>query len=229
MCHLKRHVKIHQTDHFPFACQVEGCTEKFNKRSKLERHVRWHQGEGPYPCTTEGCRESFASTSARAKHVARKHTSKRHRIANANATAEKKYKCPHSKCDEVFSTMSELKQHQSEQLHRTCSECGAESIDANHKLTHRAPLMQRKVFFCEFPNCVASFTKRSNLSAHVLSTHENYRPFECEECGMKFSLKQSWKRHSVRCERKQNETKRLRLYERLVSGEAKLPDEIEAQ
>lgn len=65
-----------------------------------------------------------------------------------------------------------------------------------HMKTH-AP--QRDVYRCPREGCGRSYTTVFNLQSHILSFHEEQRPFVCEHtgCSKTFAMKQSLWRHSV--------------------------------
>jgi DNA-directed RNA polymerase subunit RPC12/RpoP len=46
------------------------------------------------------------------------------------------------------------------------------------------------------PKCNKVYSTKKNMELHMEAVHSGQKPFECEECGMKFSRKESFKRHT---------------------------------
>jgi uncharacterized Zn-finger protein len=80
-----------------FACEHRGCTDSFNTRFSLKRHMKTHNGEKPFAC--EFCSKSFAEKSTLVRHL-RIHT------------GEKPFSCSYSNCGRTFSDRTNLKRHE---------------------------------------------------------------------------------------------------------------------
>ena len=65
--HLKRHVRlIHQGQ--KYVCSI--CQLKFNKKSKLHKHLfSYHDFQKPYPCTLYNCRKEYFKKSQLVSHI----------------------------------------------------------------------------------------------------------------------------------------------------------------
>ena len=80
-----------------FLCQHPGCSDGFNTRFSLKRHVKMHTGEKPYPCTQ--CPKSFAEKSTLIRHL-RIHT------------GERPFACSWTGCERVFSDRTNVRRHE---------------------------------------------------------------------------------------------------------------------
>ncbi|XP_043333769.1 transcription factor IIIA [Cervus canadensis] len=214
--HLSRHALIH-TGEKPFVCTASGCDQKFNTKSNLKKHFeRKHENQQKqYACSFEGCKKTF-----------RKHQQlKTHQCQHTN---EPLFKCAHEGCGKHFASPSSLKRHgkvhegyicQKEcsfvaktwtellkhmrETHKEDIRCGVcqktfkrKEFLRQHMRTH-AP--NRDVCRCPRAGCGRTYTTAFNLQSHILSFHEEQRPFVCEHagCGKTFAMKQSLSRHAV--------------------------------
>ncbi|XP_070327227.1 transcription factor IIIA [Odocoileus virginianus] len=214
--HLSRHALIH-TGEKPFVCTASGCDQKFNTKSNLKKHFeRKHENQQKqYACSFEGCKKTF-----------RKHQQlKTHQCQHTN---EPLFKCAHEGCGKHFASPSSLKRHGKVHEGYTCQKecpfvaktwtellkhmrethkedirCGVcqktfkrKEFLRQHMRTH-AP--SRDVCRCPRAGCGRTYTTAFNLQSHILSFHEEQRPFVCEHagCGKTFAMKQSLSRHAV--------------------------------
>ncbi|CAG2120416.1 unnamed protein product, partial [Medioppia subpectinata] len=66
---------------------------------------------------------------------------------------------------------------------------------------HNPDAKPRKVvnkFRCEWTGCAKAFQTRGFLTAHVRQVHTDERPFECPQCGRRFSNNQ-YLQHHIKC------------------------------
>ena len=80
-----------------FLCTNPGCSDGFNTRFSLKRHLKIHSGEKPFPC--HQCPKSFAEKSTLVRHL-RIHT------------GEKPYGCTWAGCSRTFSDRTNVKRHE---------------------------------------------------------------------------------------------------------------------
>uniref|UniRef100_A0AAA9TYZ7 Transcription factor IIIA n=2 Tax=Bos TaxID=9903 RepID=A0AAA9TYZ7_BOVIN len=214
--HLSRHALIH-TGEKPFVCTASGCEQKFNTKSNLKKHFeRKHENQQKqYTCSFEGCEKTF-----------KKHQQlKTHQCQHTN---EPLFKCAHEGCGKHFASPSSLKRHgkvhegyicqkqcsfvaktwtellkHMRETHKEDIRCGVcqktfkrKDFLRQHMRMH-AP--ERDVCRCPRAGCGRTYTTAFNLQSHILSFHEQQRPFVCEHagCGKTFAMKQSLSRHAV--------------------------------
>ena len=82
-----------------FLCEQPGCSDGFNTRFSLKRHLKMHTGEKPYPCTQ--CPKSFAEKSTLVRHL-RIHT------------GERPFQCTWPSCTRSFSDRTNVRRHEAQ-------------------------------------------------------------------------------------------------------------------
>eukprot|EP01083_Nonionella_stella_P213177 769078_1 len=225
--HLKRHILSH-SDERKFECPKDGCSCSFRTKSHLNRHMKYHEkwecltcgycsktfrkrhqllshehshtnGPLPFPCTAPGCTLRFKLLQSRTRHFKREHRSK---------PAAPTFICALPGCEDVKLDCYEALRTHNDSSHPdlkvyVCPVCGKHfQFDAwlkKHVAVHSAPVSDRKTFTCEFDGCGRSYTKKSNLNAHVRSVHSSSQ-FVCgiDGCAESYSLKQALRRHQER-------------------------------
>ena len=173
-----------------FIC--EECNQSFSAMKYLRKHQRIHEGTTTYCCSE--CNESFSSLGDLNMHKILVHYSvkcvyncsecdktfayhcllkKKHmRSHNKEPQNPNSYKTPCLKCNESFSTPSDLQQHK---------------IDCHPQ-----------IYCIPCPECDKSLDSQNNLKTHLQShstIHTEARPFICSECDRSFIAINNLKRH----------------------------------
>ena len=193
--------KEHEKIHIDAQIQCEVCSQIFNRRHDLKKHMMKHTGEKPFKCTY--CPKAFAD-----KLVCQKHE-KTH-------TGEKECECPH--CHKKL-TQSGLYRHLKE-VHlgikpHKCDICG-KGLPSKSKLTihlrvHNRPERVNK-YFCDM--CKKGFASKKGLSKHKRTEHKIIKAdkistkllnkekqkemLKCEICSQEFTHQYPLKKHMMR-------------------------------
>lgn len=126
------------------------------------------------PCPWEDCHKSF-NRQARLKEHLRSHTNTR------------PFKCPYVPCSKAFLRDSHLKHHVKSQHIKlrdhpcTFEGCDKSFVTATRLRRHIETHQDKDRFRCDYPDCHQTFRKQGTLDRHILSFHENIKPFPCEE------------------------------------------------
>jgi len=79
-----------------------------------------------------------------------------------------------------------------------CKVCGEYQKSRRFLVIHMTEHFDTKIgthgFKCDYPDCSSSFKEQSKLRRHKI-VHSGLKPFKCEFCDMKFSLKHNMKMH----------------------------------
>ncbi|XP_030618303.1 transcription factor IIIA [Delphinapterus leucas] len=183
---LKKHFeRKHENQQKQYVCSFEGCKKAFKKHQQLKTHQCQHTNEPPFKCTHEGCGKHFASPSSLKRH----------------GKVHEGYMCQ-KECSFVAKTWTELLKHVRE-AHKediTCDVCQKTFKRKDFLKQHmRIHAPERDMCRCPREGCGRTYTTVFNLQSHILSFHEEWRPFVCEHtsCGKTFAMKQSLSRHAV--------------------------------
>lgn len=229
--HLKQHIKAWHTHERKYVCPRDGCDKSFVTGTRLRRHQAVHEGADRFRCAD--CGQSFRKKETLHKHIRRDHLNqpafecpepgcaaafpskpslKRHRD---KAHGEAKFWCAECPAPVGFTTESLLQQHIRHE-HQGCIFCDYRpasrwELERHVEMRHSGKTLQdRRTHACTHAGCGKSFTKRSNLNAHVRTAHEGFR-FVCgavdlsgllfdawdpaQGCGAKFSAKSRLEDH----------------------------------
>lgn len=203
---LRRHVAAaHDGQGRLFQCTgYAPCTESFRKHQTLQRHIRSSHLElrkYPYtyidPRTSVACNAAFDAPGSLRNHMDRQH------------------KEPQFACDECFgdndehgnpqklkfTTKALLTKHIQEE-HVLCMFCNLkcssqQSLQQHLESSHSGlPLAERKMVPCTEPGCGKSFTKKSNLNAHLKNVHWGEK-FACGETDLRETTAGAWDGHDA--------------------------------
>ncbi|BFF99348.1 zinc finger protein 624-like [Drosophila madeirensis] len=173
----------------PFKCEI--CSKGFVDESRLQAHMRVHDGSLLFPCTEPGCDKSFGAWLALRVHL---------RGHDGSGTW---YTCDQESCSRGYRNKHALRVHKRNvhgigkniKLH-VCEFCGKvmkSAKDLNiHLYTHKDK-MERQ-YACEEPGCSRRFHKKPMLAEHVLR-HKGIKNFKCPHCGLKKTTKNELKIH----------------------------------
>ena len=99
------------------------------------------------------------------------------------------------KCDKLFDSNSELKDHYSEHPNQS-----GQTSNTSRK------------FVCLYSGCHKSYVNSNDLKIHIMAKHTNRRPFKCEECIKTFVTKSHLKSHQ------KTHSKRRKFHYKLKRG-----------
>ncbi|XP_065884322.1 transcription factor IIIA-like isoform X1 [Dysidea avara] len=213
--HLKRHIQMSHSEEKPFKCSWEGCGATFSVAYNLKKHKKRHDLPNPYSCEEDGCDCSFRKRSQLLNHVESCHPGRKQysctvESCSAQFTSKQKlekherrhvegYNCPRPDCDVNVPTWTALQEHiKSHPKSFKCTLCD-ETLPSRielqqHKSIHNLESKDVTITLtCPFEGCNRSYSKQSNLQAHIDAFHEGLKPFKCkhEGCSSCFAFKVS--------------------------------------
>ena len=189
---LRKHQESHQGQSKHQCTGYPPCNEKFRKHTTLQKHVALvHLQQKPFPCTYideetgEQCTHAYDTFGRLQSHQGRVHDGPRYWCTICNGDDEAMTQSQSNSEELVgFSTYGELQNHSKRVHPPVCEECSTvfpsqRALRKHVEVKHSGlELKDRKVFFCEAPDCGKTFTRQNNLRAHVRNSHENRR-FVC--------------------------------------------------
>ncbi|KAK2790085.1 hypothetical protein FQN51_002511 [Onygenales sp. PD_10] len=160
---LERHVRLVHS----FKCPL--CPEVYSFLSEMQEH---QQKSGHAYCSSCDC--YFLSVNS-----SKSHTEKFH---------EKDFKCP--LCPEVYSSLSEMQQHQQKSGHAYCSSCNCLFLDAHSSTRHTKLHKETINFHC--PTCEIGFATEAAQREHQKSKDHAF----CKRCDEPFNNETAAKKHT---------------------------------
>ncbi|KAJ9152077.1 Transcription factor iiia-like protein [Pleurostoma richardsiae] len=176
---LRRHAAVHEGAE-RFRCRgYNGCNATFRKHSTLARHVRTeHLGEKAFLCTNDDCGAGFDTLGEMKRHVAREHGELRFWCDECGTTAAG------GNADgdgpRGFRTQAQLEAHIRKE-HVSCIFCETKftkqgDLEQHVEIYHSTLTVEdRKTVPCAWPGCSKTFTRKSNMTAHLKTAHEGVR------------------------------------------------------
>ncbi|XP_002134664.2 zinc finger protein 595 [Drosophila pseudoobscura] len=171
--------------------KCDTCSKEFVDDSRLQAHMREHDGHLLFPCTEPGCDKSFSRLQDLNVHL-REH--------EGTGTW---YTCNQEGCSKSYRHKGTLVMHKRQshgigpklKLH-VCEFCGRvlNSLAAlnHHRFTHKDKLV--KPYACEEPGCSVRFLSEEKLKVHMMR-HRGIKNFTCPHCGAKKTTKNELKLH----------------------------------
>lgn len=185
---LQHYRKVHKISGYLMCCGV-----KFNKRSRMLDHIRYHQSSQKDPEVLRKfekekedaqIREFFTMKCELCSDVefetllrATQHYRKVHKVRGY-------LKCCGSKCFRRCQILEHIRYHTDPDGFR-CKQCGKickNKYSLKRHISHHAPLSSR-VHKCSL--CPSSFALRGLLNSHIKQNHsaKNGETFPCDKCG----------------------------------------------
>ena len=198
---LRRHQRAHEEKN-KFRCKdYTPCSETFRKQATLDKHVSLvHLNQKPFLCgyvTDEAsrgrCQHAFESTYKLELHRGRVHRVVRYWCTLCISEKAGSPNCSDANGEELapstgFATNALLQAHIEATHPPICTHCNrsfasARGLRSHHKTAHNPDitLEDRRKFCCDVLGCARSFTRKSNLEAHVRALHAPAQKFVCGE------------------------------------------------
>lgn len=165
-------------------CPVKGCKKVFDRKVRLQDHLRSHNNERNFKCQHPGCTKAFLRDSHLKHHVKNQHTEIRD------------YHCTWDGCDKSFTTGTRLRRHisthEAKEQFRCRGYTGCDKTFRKQETLERHILADHqniKPFPCDHVDpdtgvpCDKAYDTAESLRSHVRAKHEATEPrFSCEEC-----------------------------------------------
>ena len=171
---LQNHMSVHERK----ILQCLDCTEEFNSKKRLERHIaQKHDRSKLFKCSH--CDSAFVQEKHLLDHIAFVH--------------EKKISNLCSLCGKNFRTQGELKKHikydhelEGQKTHE-CEECEKTFKNKNVLRSHVKITHEGKRVKC--PVCEKPFVTKRTMETHFEAVHEKKKPHVCDICNERFAQK----------------------------------------
>ncbi|KAF2110051.1 hypothetical protein BDV96DRAFT_584232 [Lophiotrema nucula] len=156
-----------------FVCDFNGCTQRFNRPSHLETHMRSHTGDRPFKCPLQGCGKTYNRKDHLDRHVKSEHEKRRD------------HPCGYEGCGKAFFDAKLLKQHV-EHIHENkkkfyCTEYAPCQESFRKKTTLQAHINEAHLGLRKYPCphmdpetgelCNAGYNQNGSLQQHIQEAH----------------------------------------------------------
>ncbi|XP_063223883.1 zinc finger protein 26-like isoform X3 [Bacillus rossius redtenbacheri] len=182
-CRLRQHLIIHSRER-NFKC--DKCGAAFKVNSTLQSHLLTHSMDKPFKC--DKCPSTQCTQSALLRHKQNRH-----------GVGADGYVC--YICGEMLKTSNGLEYHIQHHTGKNvlCVACGKLFYTVSHLKKHTArhhdPTPKEPGENFECLHCSRKYATKASLRNHIMIVHLKEMPYECEECGLKFTLRYRLNRH----------------------------------
>ncbi|KIW23088.1 uncharacterized protein PV07_11314 [Cladophialophora immunda] len=163
-------------------CPYENCDKAFDRRVRLEEHVRSHTNERPFQCPHPPCTKAFFRDSHLKHHVKSQHSNIRD------------YHCTWEGCASSFTTGTRLRRHLETHEAKERFRCRGypgcdqtfrkqETLDRHILSVHHniKPFPCKELDSVTGAPCKKAYDTAENLRCHVRAKHDTSR-FSCSDC-----------------------------------------------
>ncbi|KIX98852.1 uncharacterized protein Z520_05313 [Fonsecaea multimorphosa CBS 102226] len=163
-------------------CPYENCVKAFNRKVRLEEHIRSHTNERPFQCPHPPCMKAFFRDSHLKHHVKSQHSNVRD------------YKCTWEGCESSFTTGTRLRRHiethEAKERFRCRGYPGCdqtfrkqETLDRHILSVHHniKPFPCKELDSVTGAPCKKAYDTAENLRCHMRAKHDSTR-FSCSDC-----------------------------------------------
>ncbi|OAP63640.1 hypothetical protein AYL99_02867 [Fonsecaea erecta] len=163
-------------------CPYENCDKAFDRKVRLEEHIRSHTNERPFTCPHPPCTKAFFRDSHLKHHVKSQHSNIRD------------YKCTWEGCDSSFTTGTRLRRHLETHEAKEKFRCRGypgcdqtfrkqETLDRHVLSVHHniKPFPCKELDSVTGAPCKKAYDTAENLRCHVRAKHDTTR-FSCSDC-----------------------------------------------
>ncbi|XP_058055191.1 gastrula zinc finger protein XlCGF57.1-like [Anopheles bellator] len=173
---------------FLFVCHV--CHTKFKTQTRLNGHLRVHQGLKPAVCTI--CGKEFIKWFNLKMHIRNKHMNEQ----------QQRFPCDFPGCNLTYTTVANMRKHRKTHdpnnhvnrgtLKYICEQCGKSYTTFGALKAHTYSHTGNLPFSCTM--CDRKFVNADKLRIHMMR-HQGIKNFECPHCGIKKTTKTELRTH----------------------------------
>ena len=198
-CEICKHIDFISHNSYGLICHV--CLKKFNRKDKLNEHVRKHSSSDAISCHI--CKSKFSNRFNMKRHLSEFHKD-----------GIEVFRCKN--CDKYFSNQRNLNRHLKDE-HRDeeqfkCSLCEKtynrkDTLNRHVRITHNVNEKKavipgtsdrnKSLHNCSL--CESIFTQKSDIERHMQTVHASSnikKIYECSICKQKFNRKDSLRHHN---------------------------------
>ncbi|KIW83442.1 hypothetical protein Z517_02687 [Fonsecaea pedrosoi CBS 271.37] len=163
-------------------CPYDNCDKAFDRKVRLEEHIRSHTNERPFQCPHPPCTKAFFRDSHLKHHVKSQHSNIRD------------YKCTWEGCDSSFTTGTRLRRHLETHEAKERFRCRGypgcdqtfrkqDTLDRHILSVHHniKPFPCKELDSVTGAPCKKAYDTAENLRCHMRAKHDTSR-FSCSDC-----------------------------------------------